>query len=235
MPADYKPHARITASGLIGAEGEQFSYSLSMRDANEDEIDWLGLKDATPDDWDNVCDAVKSFHARASSRIHSLARLKSVKVAFIGDDGRYTDPPFEVACDIPGGWADTALPYQCSVAVTLLTDADLGRVKGRFYLPMPSVGWNATTDLITVGDAELIRDSTVQLINEMSNAPGYDSVDLRVCVPSQGRHNDNGTVRLPKGNHDVQAVKIGRLIDTVRSRRNQLRENYTAAAAVDQV
>jgi hypothetical protein len=234
----FVPHIRLTMSGLLGDGTDMFSMSLSLRrQAPSTWVQWLeagGADDDTMEAWRDACVA---WFGSLDAHISNRAALKRIKIAYISADGTYGAAPTEYAVNQVGIYGPVAQPHPWNVAlaVTLGTDADLERVKGRIFLPLPAVTLDDVTDMILASEANEIRDGVVSLINDIADAPGPDLEDFRVVVASQGRHNANGSVRVPPGNHDVQRVQVGRRLDTQRRRQNKVPEAYSSWAAVDQV
>jgi hypothetical protein len=188
--------------------------------------------------WTDLATDCSAYFARALTHIHLDAVLTKVKIAAIGADGKYTSAPVEKLVNTPGGWA-TALgsprmPNSVACKVTLKTNADLGRVKGGFYLPLPALTVATDGRWVDAGNEE-IEASTKTFIDDINNAPGADVLGVNVVVASQGRKNADGTVRLAPGNHPVLSVGVGRVPDTIRRRRNKLVEehDFTAVAPLD--
>lgn len=227
-------HMRLTMSGELPA-GEQFSCSLSLRADN--------LNAATLDQWfganllDEVFDDIvadcSAFWARPGSGINLSAVLKRVVVASLDEQGHYTQAPREAAVNVGGGDNNVRHPLQMSRKITLETDADLGRVKGGFYLPAPTTNsWDAATNLTSVGYTEGVRDSVKQFVDDLNNAPGLDEFAVKVVVASQGRRDKNGVLRVQPGNYDVERVNVGRRLDVQRRRANKISEARIADADV---
>lgn len=225
----YVPHFKVSMIGRLGGVTgpEMFSCSFSLAEGEN-----LGLVPWQPNDavWQDVANDCAAWFSRPTSWIHGDAVLQLVKVAPIGANGKYTAAPREVVVNAAGGAVGAGRPHnQDAYVVTLGTDADLGRVKGRFYAPLPC--WGVSSDgRITESQAEDAEASALTLINAINNQPGIDVLDLRVMVASQGRHDRFGVQTLPPGNHEVKRVAVGRVVDTQRRRRNKLLEAKTFRA-----
>jgi hypothetical protein len=105
--------------------------------------------------------------------------------------------------------------------VSLQSAARGPRGKGRFFLPGPSIGFDPSVAQISLADATAVRDSATLWIADLNNWPGIDAQDPRVTVASS-----SGV------NNDVTGVRVGRVLDTIRSRRGQVPEGYTALSVV---
>jgi hypothetical protein len=218
----FRPHLRVSAIGTLGSTGEQFSYSLSMAErADGNFLDSLFLS-ANEDVFSDVCDDVATYHGRATTRLRSAAVLTHVKVAAIGADGKYLSDPYIKDYNVPGAESGGgSTPPQVSLAISLVTARRGPSGKGRFYLPLPAWGVDSNSFLIQEQNANDSRGSAVTLINDLNNQPGIDVLGLGVVVASTKGYNT-----------PVTGVRVGRVLDTVRTRRNKLQEQYTGVAAV---
>lgn len=232
----YVPHYRVTMSGLLGGTSGSEIFSMGFALAKfEDGLFGLTAADILDPNltvWTDIKNDCVAYFARPDTMIHADAVLTRVKIADIGADGLYRSAPVEFAVSQGGGFSNSGRhPNQVAYAVTLKTNGDLGRVKGRFYVPLPSVAVDAQ-GIVSNAVAEQHESSAATFINAINNQPGIDVLDLRMAVASQGRKNKNGTVRVPPANHAVTSVAVGQVLDTVRRRRNKLPESrdYTAVS-----
>jgi hypothetical protein len=222
----FKPHWRISFHGRIGgALGlEQFScnFALAGQDEATDAVvpALLGPND---DYWTDLADDVARYFSDGASKVHADAVITGFKAARIGADGKYTEAPVERVMSWPGGGAGIRPPNSTACKVTLGTNGDLSRVKGGWYLPVPSMVVQADGRWLEA-DVESVEARTRDFINDVNNAPGINILGLRMAVASQGRFNKNGSQRVPPRNHVVRRVAVGRVPDTMRSRRNKLVE-----------
>lgn len=164
-----------------------------------------------------VTSAVTTLHSAAGTHIHPLAKLSFVKLNPIGTDGLYAfDSTEEVAvADVAGGGASTNLyPNQVAIVVSLTTGFSRGPAhRGRFYLPLPSMGIDATGS-ITVQDAVAVGASVDTFMTALNAA----DVAYEVSVMSR-------KLGAP-GHRRVTGNEIGRVLDTQRRRRRSLIEDY---------
>ena len=184
----------------------------------------LAKSTANPVTQDQVlCDAlatvVGAFHQRATTGISSAAHLTWVKLNPIGVDGKYLFPTTIEKLISPlkaGGKAvATYMPNQVAWAVTLTTAVDRGGAHiGRFYLPLPAVGPDSGGGEITLALCNDLKASATTFINDINAATA--SYHLAVFSRKAGD---------PK-HRTVTGVKVGRVLDTIRRRRNQLAEKY---------
>lgn len=239
MPAPR--HLRLTLTGTLPAN-EQFSVQLGLV---PDQGVFLTvasggfgaiareLLDDNQALFDDVVGDVQNFWESPGAGIMSWATVHRVKMAAIGDDGRYAAPPREAAVSFSGNVAGSPLPNQVARKVTLITDGDLGRVKGGFYLPSPAPGpYDGGAQLFSVASTDAVRTQVANFIEDLENSPGLDFDSFKVIVPSAGRRNKDGSLRVGPKNHDVTGVTVGRRADIVRRRANQIPEQYAVPADV---
>lgn len=218
-----KNHVRMSMIGSLPGN-EMFSFGIALGRSSLPDLSVL----LEPNDtvWNDLRDDAVEFFS--NSGLSNRARLLRIKFAPIGTDGRYTGPAVEREADsvnngVPGSNALNQVPNQIALAVTLHTTADLGRVKGRFYLPCPSAPVQAD-GRIEESWRDTVETAAATFITNVNNQPGLDVLDLKAVVASSGRRNEDGSVRIGPENHPVTAVSVGRTLDTIRRRRNKLSE-----------
>lgn len=155
------------------------------------------------------------------------AKLTSIKLNRIGVDGRYVDNDTKehiYTSPIAGGWNPGSLkplPQQAHV-VTLKTAIERGRgSRGRMYF----VGCQGSSSLasdgrVTAADALRTANGARNLINRINNLVVIGGIG-KVGVASNA-----GGGRF----EHVTAVSVGRVVDTMRSRRSSLTEDYQQVA-----
>jgi len=147
--------------------------------------------------------------------IASAAHVETIKLNEIGLDGKYTQPT-TVQYDYPtplAGTGSLAFPPQVAMAVTLDTGLRRGRAhQGRFYLPLPAMSV-ATSGFISVADQNAAALTIKNFLTAVqNNVPG-----VQVGVTSSLGTGEQNT---------VTAFRLGRVMDTIRSRRTSLPEGY---------
>lgn len=159
--------------------------------------------------------ALIAWMGRASSRVAATAHLDEIKFNIIDPvTGKYQFPVSntDVVPSSPAGTAP-ATPFQLTVAVSTRTALARGRAHaGRFY--PPTGGWDAVMDnggRITTALAQGMADSASELIEALNAAFPMGNV----CVFSKV-----GQIQEP-----VTHVQVGRVVDTIRSRRTSLDED----------
>lgn len=171
--------------------------------------------------------AIAAWVGRADSQLSGAAKLDFIKfnrlLPFVLPNGktsmRYalstTNEHQELAM---ANGAGTAGPPQLSTALTFRTGISRGRAsKGRIFPPSGQPGLGAD-GRISASDAGFIAASGATLIRELNAVvagPGTASV---VVFSNIGQLVEN-----------VQSVAVGRVVDTMRSRRTSLNEEHVVA------
>ena len=199
---------RLVVSGTLYND-EQFSWSLSF-------IQGIGGTEPAPDEVPPaVVSAITSFW-RWPSLISKFANITSIKLNEIGLDGRYLNPETVVE-EIEGGLvgvADSVIyPPQVALVVSLDTAIRRGRAHGgRFYLPLPGPTL-VSAGTLSAADQLSYATQATSLIEQLNDA----------MQPWQvGVVSDIG----PGAQQRVTHVRVGRVLDTMRSRRRSLDEAY---------
>lgn len=153
---------------------------------------------------------------QSTGLISSKAQIEVIKLNRIGTDGKYTEPQtVEEDVTPPTTGTTTLQPApQVAIAITLRTAVSRGLAHaGRFYLPLPGTSPSSDGRLPAVTTIAY-ADAAAAAINAI-NASFND--EWRVGVTSNvgaGRE------------QFVTAVQCGRVLDTIRSRRSSLPEDY---------
>lgn len=206
---------RIVASGTLYG-GETFSIGLSSVP---------NFPGSYPLDPATVIDDIAGVFADwwPTQSIASAAALTTVKFNRIGPDGRYESQDETILADIVPpvtGGGTSGQPAQVALAITLDTNRLRGlAARGRFYLPVPSAPV-AADGLISTATAQLYADGATELINDLNAILGDDRP---IGVASDVRQ---GAFQV------VRQVRVGRVYDTIRSRRRALPEDYVEGAAI---
>lgn len=207
-----QPFYRLVVSGTT-YDAETWSWGLSLiREGFTSEPLATEVPQA-------IIDAVSTFHAATyvSSR---GAKLDLIKLNSIGTDGRYerSDETVQHEFETPIEGAGTNNPPpQIALAVSLMTAAARGRAHaGRFYLPLPS-GSTFTDGRMTASAQGIVLTSVTTMLNAVNLA----LPDFRVGVTS-------GIA--PGAQRVVTHARLGRVYDTLRSRRTSMDEDYVEGA-----
>ncbi len=205
----YAAHTRLTFSGIFGtvtAPIEGWAFRLNMGPMTLQAAD------------DQLVAAEAAWTTHLAPRINSIARLQEVKLASIGVDGRYTANPFIRATDVAGtSTANNGWPLQIAAVVSLVTARRGSSGRGRFYVPAPATGTEFASRLFSNTGAQELSASAAAFISALNGIAGLSDV---VVASSKGV------------NSVVTGVRVGRVPDTIRSRRRSLSEDYQPTSAV---
>jgi len=228
MPFD-RESLHITCNGQLGTgggAGEEI-FSFGFRASGLPGFDAQGALEGL--DMTAIADLIGAWFVSAGMHLHNHARLLSVKIAAIGTTGLYLEgaDPREVMPTLgPLGGADAAVRYPNQVAFCVSTRSatSIGRAtKGRFYLPLPADGINMNGKVDAArasGRASLTAAMFTSLNTLLESGSGDDSNLVIMSAVGTGR-----TLGITK-------VRCGVVLDTMRSRRNALTEDYSADVAV---
>lgn len=164
--------------------------------------------------------ALKAWFTRAGSRISDAAKLEEIKFNSIDPiTGRYALPVSNNAVSFPVvSGVSAAAPGQLTLAITTRTALARGRAHaGRFYPPtgQPAVALDASGR-----EATTVAQSMAQSAADLIVALNLVDPTFTACVFSRA-----GQVQEP-----ITHVAVGRVYDTIRSRRTSISEDYQEAA-----
>lgn len=205
-----RPFLRVRLEGTLG-NTEQFSMGVNMG--------WL-LGSAPLYGLDETEAALFATWWTTQARISNVAHLRTVKANLIDVDGHYVSEEtvrWDYTDSIPAGAYAATLPLQCSLVYSFTTDADRGRAsRGRTYVPAPSVVLEAPDMRLTVGNQADHVTCALQLLETLETAfPGYQPVIVSNLGAGHQRN--------------ITGVRVGRAVDTIRSRREGVLEDYQEA------
>lgn len=155
----------------------------------------------------------------------AASKLEYVKVNRINTAGHYQDPN-PMTHDYPSAIVGTGtiqnVAPQLTPVVSLLTAFDRGLAnKGRMYLPPAAGFWQPGADgRATAADAARIATAVASYINQINAAfdawAGAGDAGYVAIMSNRGAG----------AQHQVTKTATGRVIDTMRSRRSSLAEDY---------
>lgn len=213
----YLPHWRATFKGgfRAGSSGEGYEEWNTSIAINAGLVrNW---QDGAQDVVDDLCADFQTLLVDLESYVASNTYFHEVRLDSIAPSGK-TDQDAVFAKPAIENWAGQGLPVlppQCAVVLTLDTKVR-GRSRfGRMYLPL--LGVTVSGDgLMGVPLATTIATAGAKFINNVGNTPGVDLDFAPVVASGVG----SGSL------HEVQQIRVGRAVDTMRSRRRNLDEGY---------
>nr|CRY96015.1 hypothetical protein [uncultured prokaryote] len=167
-----------------------------------------------------VIDAVNRYWA--SAKVGGNCEVTTLKLNLISVDGRYVnDDTVQYDYSTPLEGSGTAkYPNQVALKITTRTAKKRGRAHaGGWFLPSPSYVLSATLDLISAADALSAATAAQEFVEDLNAAlPGW-----QVAVVSKV-----GT----GATQPVTYLSVGRVLDTMRSRRTSVDEQYVDSPLV---
>lgn len=219
---------RLVVIGSLYTDVFNFSLSIVPRAGTG----FLGLPAVSPTLLTAVAGAVSTWFPKAlgSGGVSPItsAKLTSVKLNRIGTDGKYLDAVTrENIYGAPiAGPSNAHPPAQLTLVATLQSAVPRGAAsKGRFFLPPTAPIQEVGTDgRLTIAQATDHANGVKGLIDSLNavyaSAHTGDDALGRVGIAS---NSGGGQFR------EVVSVRIGRTVDTMRSRRNKIPEDYQSA------
>lgn len=208
----YQPHVRLSFSGTLGTSlpaPERFTFTMSIdRPA-----------DLTQAQNDAVAAAGVALFADASWHTNPWAILTEVKSKAITAAGLYVaGPPLITMVNQAGSAQGSNHPPQVACVVSLGTA--VRGVRGRFYMPAPSNSVDGGSLEQNEPQTTSYLASVTTFLTAVNGAAGG------------GLGNANGLCVASRKGLGVNAVvteyRVGRALDTMRSRRRSLKENYSS-------
>lgn len=167
---------------------------------------------------EDVADTVSDWF-ETEGEFTSRVILTGIKLNRLDTSGHYADPDtreFTYSAPVYGGTGGNPAP-QLTMVSTLLTNTPRGLAsKGRMYMPPQAQLLGLGNDgRLTTAQATAVATATTDLIHRLNTV--YIPLGASVCVMSKS---GAGTTRV------VNGVAVGRVPDTMRSRRNTQTEDY---------
>jgi len=161
--------------------------------------------------------ALATFINGTPGLISSHAAIHSIKLNEIGTDGRYTSGTTvedDLTVPITGGSSATPAP-QVALVVSLRTAVSRGYAhSGRFYLPLPGTPVNGADGRISIASASDAANGAAYFLSQLNE--GFNDAWVAGVTSSVGVGKE----------HVITGVAVGRVLDTIRSRRSSLDEDY---------
>jgi len=130
--------------------------------------------------------------------------------------------------ELKGAATANVHPPQIALVVSTIAE-NLGPAqRGRFYLPGPARALDSTMRL-SLSDAGVYEDLATQFLKDVSNA-----IDLEDLESSVGLNVSPGPIGSSTGTKQtIDHVEVGRCLDTLRTRRNAMVEDYVSSGTID--
>ena len=200
--------------------GETWTNSLNLEYLFLDENNIVD--DAMLDNWLNdMTLALETFYTAMDPYISGYTSLTWSKVAIIGTDGKYTRAPASrPIVGQSGGSGVNQMPNQVALVLSMQTDVWGKRAKnGRIYLAGLSMSLDDSGRII-VSEQQAIVGIFRKFIEDLNEAASRWVFPGHVVVASAV-----GAGQI----EPVARVRVGRVLDTIRSRRTSQEEAYVSA------
>lgn len=210
-----RQHYLLAFGGPLFTEGEQ--WSMSLRSTPNFAEGGAGSAEDTLTELEAV---LRTWWATGPASPN--AKLGWLKYNRIAADGKYMHEwsnTRELTTLVTPSASTTRFPPQCAVVATLETGVTRGLAhRGRLFIPVPK-HTIAETGRLSAASATDMATSVATLLTNLNGVANYGTN----IVASSVRE---GAER------PITGVSMGRVIDTVRSRRAQLKEEREPAVAV---
>lgn len=222
----YEPHIKLTMSGTFdngsgGAAVEIFSMSMAFANLGGALPSAAQLEALIGP----VASGCEQWFSAAATGIAVNCTLTQVKLAPIAATGKYLgDAALETMSTNGGVNNDGPFPSEVSYAISLRTAVRGPKGRGRFYVPGPTLpvtgGWRI--------DPTAVQSAANEAEAQFFNVATAGSVAKAFTTGSPDPDDPYNLVVASKvaGNVLVTTVEVGDVYDTIRRRRNKLRENY---------
>jgi hypothetical protein len=213
-------HQLVTFSGTLGpaaAPIEQWSFGVRFA-SNRFNTASDAVVGALAAAW-GAAGSMQTIH----NNTVNLTKVRVAQVDATGHVEQGTSGAFNqrdwVGVSPGGATGSTVYPPQCAVVASLISARAGATGKGRIFLPVTVKPLVATDLRMSITDAQSIADATKVFLN------------LLVAVdPSSPVQTKGPVVASSKGYlSPVLSVRVGRTIDTMRSRRRDIPEGYLSA------
>lgn len=219
-------HLRMTVRGIFVGTEETWSNVFHFDRTNTAEPD-AGTDDVNSN---NISAAVAGMYG--AGYISPLVEVSDWRIYVIGTNGKMEgNAPLMkeyAASELRGGGGSTKYPPQIAVACSTLAENRGAAQFGRFYLPGPTAGIGSDFRLST-GDAIIYQQMAVTFLKAVA-----DSIDLMLTTSATAVHVSKGPPGSSVGTiQEVKRVRVGRVLDTLHSRRRSLEEDYQVSGVID--
>lgn len=204
---------RVTFGGSIADGQDEWNCGFAL-ELLPDGLDWATSAAAVSTD---IKDLIVDFWTDPLLSTPQGATLDYVKLAHIDTDGTYMEAPVVVPVSpTPGALAGNYVP-QISTVVTLQSNKykDPGKYN-RFYLPVGNLTGTGDYQLSTIEQGRLLTAAQT-LFNGINAITTGGTTIVTICASNSS---------LVTTVEPAVFVKVGRVLDTQRRRRNKISESY---------
>jgi hypothetical protein len=209
---------RTTWIFAISGTDEVAQVDLSMAADSPDQVT------NTPDETfiEGARDAMENLLATSGLGWATYSKFVGVKTVAVGTTGHYIDEPLLLSVAGEQGSTD-GVPPQCCVVLSEWSGETLGIGNyGRLYLPHCLPTFESGTPYMTTTVQAALRDAFADFIGAMNTLGSALTPAAHTKIMTQA-----ASAVVDK---TVTHVRVGRLVDTQRRRRNRLSEEYSTVA-----
>lgn len=207
----FVPHVALTVSGTLGdatAPVEDWAFRLNFGASSGTDLP-AGAKYDQPAA-DAIWTAAAALITNGSCRFSTNVQLRQVKLSSIDANGRLVGNATVKAGTMVQGSGTNRFPPQVAWVASLMTGIRGGSNRGRIFLPGPAIDIDGATFLTSTLDRGNMEAQVVTFLRACQTA---------VAAPL--------VVASSKGfSTPVATVRMGRALDTMRSRRTKVPESY---------
>lgn len=208
---------KLTFGGdLLDTEEEWacgFHIARESSDLNQADLAGLGEASIT-----SIANRISNFYKNSGSKTPFNMRLRWVKIAAIGTNGKYLGAPAEFIFDIPQNGSSSADFVPSTATVITLTAnkfKDPGKYN-RFYLPTVP-GTDATHYKKTTEETDSLAENAADMVQYINAETLGIFSGVKVRAVSQRTDIYRA----------IETIRVGNIVDVQRRRRNALIEQYS--------
>lgn len=212
MPLPAPEHSHLSFRGHLGsptASPEEWQCGLNF--------DFFG--DFPAPTLADVVTATTTMWAEPAMAFGPSCSLKEIRFSKVSATGAQEGPTTVVAAAAANGGSGNNHPWQDTLALTLVADGRGKGTKGRIYLPPQSYTVDVNTGLASDTAIQGMMPILKTWINALKTAMTGDLLIV-----------GHAGITGPAGVKPVTSLRIGHVVDTMRSRRRSLAEAYVSIA-----
>jgi hypothetical protein len=219
-------HFKFSFRGIFENTPEQWSFGCNFS-TNLSQVPDPGVDDI---DVSAVTTALATLIAGPSdAAISTAVKAMDWRAYLIGTNGRMEGNPLftDVSTDDISGAAGNRYPPQVALAVTFVGDNRGPARFGRMFLPGPAEAI-ANDMRLSIASATGYAAAVTAFLKAVS-----DSIDLTLTESSKGQNISSRGLGGQGTAQDIDHVEVGRVLDTLRTRRNALLEERIVGGQID--
>jgi hypothetical protein len=211
--------------GTMSSGGEQFQHSLAVDAAGVGTTTSANITEIAEQSLDSAYANSGLATYLASETVYTGVSAAEVLDLSTGRLAAAHNRVFTVAKPSHGG---SPLPPQCAVAISLVagTYENGTPLRGRFFMPGPGL------EALSGSDGRLTTFAQDEYLSFAQNLVSHwvqPTQNVAPVVWSRGPAAGSQNPRGMSATNVIETVSVGRVVDTIRSRRSALQESYATA------